>query len=173
MTRDVHISGLGDGDPTGNDIMLKTEVQRYQKIKKEEFQSLYDEGDLVALIAALDWPERFYFSADCCAHVLPLYYEHYTDPRPAYLLRLARLRLQDKATREEFNAAHAQAIEATKQAAGYARTAAYTTVTLFNPEKTVSLARKAMTQKHFKLAISESQWQMDRVMWYLTRLNTT
>lgn len=169
MTRDIHISSRSDHAQRGNDIMLKREVQRFKKLKAEEYQVLYDEGDLVALINGLQWPERFYFSCDCAEHVLHLYYEVHSDPRPAYVLRMARLRLADKATREEFNVALDGAIEATKQATGYARTAAYTTVTVFNPEKTVSLGRKAATQKHFQLAIAESQWQMDRVMWYLTR----
>ncbi len=170
MTRDIHISDHSERTDASNDVMLQREVQRYQKIKAQAFQMLFDEGDLVALINAMGWPNRFYFSCDCAGHVLPFYYEAHTDPRPAYTLRLARLRLVDRATREEFNDAIGGAVLATRMATGYARTAAYTTVTIFNPEKTVSLARKAANQKHFKLAIAESQWQMERAMHYLTRV---
>ncbi len=70
MTRDIHLGGSASTGKQTNDVMLSTEVARYRKLKRQEYQQLYEGGDLEALLFALDDQQRLLFAGDCLQHLM-------------------------------------------------------------------------------------------------------
>lgn len=66
MTRDILLSQTDSTD----DVMLASEVARYQLIQRQAYARLYEGRDLKTLIHAMEPMQRLHFAGDCLKRAL-------------------------------------------------------------------------------------------------------
>lgn len=187
--RDVHLGGSAYTGRETDSPMLKGEVHRFQQLRRKEYTSIREDGDLRALVAAMTESQRWLFAADCAEHVLHLFYAKFPDdPTPALSIRMTRLYAQGKATAKELHDA-SYAARRTRDltweewdARDAARAATLCSLDEEGTKMSVtSLAMAAAgyaakeatpSVKEAQMAFVEArqqerQWQLDRALWYL------
>lgn len=107
MTRDVHLGGSGSTGRQTDDVMLSSEVKRYRKLKLQEYQQLFEDGDLEALLHAMDDEQRLLFASDCVEHLLThLAEQEHPLVVPAYaLMRAYQAYVHGKGSRKQVEGA--------------------------------------------------------------------